>query len=105
MNAKRKNNVKVGLIRGNSVSKSTKPDVELYKRQVAEGRMRESGIRKGLVASRVDYPVVLKYGSGHLRLSPRGSMVVGDCEKLQSPLPKGIYLKKMYDEKKDEKNE
>lgn len=101
MKKQAKNSVKVGLIRGNSVSKTTKPDIQLYKQQVAAGKKPEVAIRKALIGSRLDHPIVLKYGEGHLRLSPRGQLTIGDFDKLQKNLPKGVHVSKMYEEKKE----
>lgn len=90
-----KNSIELRLIRGNErqISNHTKPDVESYKRLVERGGLEEKTVKPGLLISRVDKPVTLKYGEDEIRLSPRGQEKVADVNKLENPLPNGLYLK------------
>lgn len=89
----KKMDVKVGLIRGNSVSKSTEPDVNLYNERVRRGNIAEKSVKPAIIISRLDHPIPVEYDGQKILISPRQSVKVGDRSKLQEKLPKGLYLK------------
>lgn len=94
--AKKKNKIDVNLIRGNNISKTTKPDVELFNKLVEEGSKVEKQINPALLISRLDYPENVKYGDRTIRMSPRANVKIADANKIKSEgLPKGIFLKKL----------
>lgn len=90
----KKNNIQLKVIRGNKISNPPKPDVELYKAQVLEGKKIDKMVRPALLISRVDYPVTVEYDNKHIRVSPRAKEVIADVNRLQKELPKGLILKK-----------
>lgn len=98
--ATKKNKITVGLIRGNHISNTTKPDVELFKRQVAEGEKVDERLNPALLISGLDHPENIEYGDTIIRLSPRARVEIGDYKKLQSDLPKRVYVKKIKIKKK-----
>jgi hypothetical protein len=93
----KRNNVKVGLIRGNHIaSKTPKPDLNLYKSQVKRGAMLEKDVNPALIISLVDYPIDVQYGADKIRISPRARLKIADHSKLNKDrLPKGIALKQL----------
>jgi hypothetical protein len=90
-----KNNITVGIIRGNDIGNTTKPDVDLFKRQVAKGEIVEQSVNPALLISTLDYPINIAYNDGFIRLSPRAKIKVGDVNKLQKELPARVFLKKI----------
>lgn len=101
MSNNRRNNVSLRLIRGNRIpNPTTKPDYELYKQQVALGGIKEEMVAPALVINTHDYPVNIKYGDYHIRLSPRSRQKVADHGKLdKDSIPAGIVLKLMEPKK------
>lgn len=89
-----KNNVKVGLIDGNSEAESVSEE----KKAVLENASKKEDIpkdaQKGLIISVVDHPITIKYGNSKIRLSGRANEPVDDISKL-GELPKGVKLKKL----------
>ena len=51
----------------------------------------EKIVDKGTLISNLNYPVIVKYGTDHIRVSPRARLVIADRNKLGN-LPKGIIL-------------
>lgn len=91
----KKSEISVGVIRGNNISNTTKPDVDLFKSLVKEGSKIEEAVKPALLISILDYPINIEYGDAVIRLSPRAKLKVGDYRKLPSKLPASVYLKKI----------
>jgi hypothetical protein len=98
-----KNRVEMKLMRGNhTASKTPKPDIELYKRQVAKGRERQEEVNPAMIYNLANFPIVIDYGREKLRLSPKASMKIANHELLKKEkLPKEIALKQIPKRKKD----
>jgi hypothetical protein len=93
--SKKRNSVKVGLIKGNNISTDTKPDIQSFKEAVKKGNTPDVNKKPGYIISRVDYPVDCKYGDDVIRVSPRAKLKVGDLSKLENPLPQGLVSKSL----------
>lgn len=96
-----RNRVELKLIRGNQItSNSTKPDIELYKKQVAKGKEKTDVKNPAIIFSLVDYPIVVEYGDEKLRLSPRCKLQIADHNLLdKESLPKGKVALKLVSKK------
>ena len=90
----KKNNIKVGLIDGNSIGENEKPNVELLNEKVKEGSVADIVVKPALLISTIDYPVVISYGENKIRLSGRAREKIADYSKL-GDLPSGVTVKKL----------
>jgi len=90
----KKNNVKVGLIEGNTISENEKANVELVEEVTKKGSIVEKIVKPALLISKVDNPETIKYGDSFIRLSGRAQEKVADHTKL-GELPKGVLLKQL----------
>ena len=91
----KKNNIKVGLIKGNTkISNETKHDVKLLKGISEVGAKAEKMVEPVMLISRLDYPENIIYGDRTIRLSPRSKLPVADASKLGT-LPKGVVKKRL----------
>lgn len=105
--SRKRNEVKVGLIRGNSVTyKTPKPDLHHYNNQVKLGAVIEKRTKAAWIISTLDYPVVIEYNNQKMRLSPRAKVEIADHQKLKKEsLPKGVVLKLANNSKVNVKSE
>ena len=84
------------LIRGNQrISNSTPPDVNLYKKLVQKGALREEIKKPAMVISRLEYAVSIDYGDSKINVSPRSKLKVADYDKL-GEMPNGLVVKKLF---------
>lgn len=95
MATKTKNDIKVGLIDGNTepevIPESTK---SLIAEKLKSATVEEVPEKQGLLISDVDYPVRISYGNDTIRLSGRARERVLDISKL-GELPKSVKLKEL----------
>jgi hypothetical protein len=91
-----RNKIEMRLIRGNQrISNSTPPDVNLYKKLVEKGALKEEIKKPAMVISRLDYAVSFEYGDSKINISPRSKLKVADYDKI-GELPQGLVVKKMF---------
>lgn len=50
---------------------------------------------KGLLISVVDYPTIVSYNGGKIRLTGRATEKILDVSKLEKPLPNGVKVKEI----------
>ena len=90
----KRNTVQVKLIQGNEISNEKKPDIQSFKELVEKGSKTEEIKKPGLLISRVDYPITVKYGDDVIRVSPRSKLKIANTDKLGG-LVEGLFLKKI----------
>ena len=105
--SRKRNEIKIGLIRGNTITyKTSKPDLNHYNNQVKLGAVIEKRTKNAWVISTLDYPVVITYNNQKIRLSPRAKVEIADHQKLdKESLPQGVVLKLAINSKVNVKSE
>jgi hypothetical protein len=96
--AKKRNTIKVGLIKGNEskISKTDEVSVKSFNETLEKGKQTDEIIQPCLLISRLDYPVDISYGDSVIRLSPRAKEKLGDVNKIKNEkLPNGIFIKEL----------
>lgn len=61
--------------------------------QAAETTVAKTKARKGMLFSRLNYPVTVKYKGEDAVVSPNAKLNIEDVEQLQADLPKGLILR------------